>query len=252
VRTCDRLFSATPEANSSTPNRSFRLLGRKTVTTLPRLLPPAAFIRAACRITAALALALSGCRSLPLQPPIDLSSPGWIVREGQAVWQARAGAAGIAGELLVATHPDGRSVVQFTKTPLPFIVAQRTTEGWQAQIIPRNKTYSGRGAPPARLLWLHLPEALARGNAVDGFRFTTNAAGGWRLERLATGECLEGYFEPLPRSRTHLLKSGDHLAGLARMYAVTVKAIYDANPGEWRTWFRVGTRIQLPPPSPTP
>jgi len=134
-----------------------------------------------------------------VQPPIDLTSPGWNIREGQAVWRPQAGAEGVAGELLVATKPDGRSVVQFTKTPFPFIVAQRTAEGWQAQIIPRNKTYSGRGKPPARLLWLHLPEALSHGSALNGFRFTTNAAGGWRFERSATGESLEGYLEPRSR-----------------------------------------------------
>jgi len=171
------------------------------VTTLSRFTPPAAFPRTACGVIAALAaLALCGCRSLPLHPPIDLSGPGWIVREGQAVWRPRAGADGVAGDLVVATHPDGRSVVQFTKTPLPFLVAQRTAEGWQAQFIPRNKTYSGRGEPPARLLWLHLPEALARGSAGNGFRFTTNATGGWRFERITSGESLEGYLDSRPHA----------------------------------------------------
>ncbi len=223
------------------------------MTTVPPLSPPAAFARDACRVVAALAaIACCGCRSLPLQPPIDLSGPGWILREGQAVWRPRAGADGIAGDLLVATHPDGRSVVQFTKTPLPFIVAQRTARGWQTQIIPRNKTYSGRGAPPARLLWLHLPEALERGSTLEGFRFTTNATGGWRFERRATGECLEGYFEPPPRLHTHVVHSGENLAGIARMHGITVKSIHDANPGEWRTWFRVGKIINLPSVAPNP
>ena len=175
------------------------------MTTLPRLPPSAALARAACGVLVTLAaLILAGCRSLPLQPPIDLSRPGWIVREGQAIWRPRAGADGVAGDLVVAKHPDGRSVVQFTKTPLPFLVAQRTAEGWQAQFIPRNKTYSGRGEPPTRLLWLHLPEALARGRAGDGFRFTTNATGGWRFERRASGESLEGYLEPSSKIINHL------------------------------------------------
>jgi len=162
-----------------------------------RLPPSVAFAPAAGRVVAALAaLAVGGCRSLPLQPPIDCSGPGWILREGQAVWRPRAGADGIAGDLLVATHPDGRSVVQFTKTPLPFIVAQRTAHGWQAQIIPRNKTYSGRGAPPARLLWLHLPEALAGRETGGGFSFSKRSAGGWLFERRATGESVDGFLEP--------------------------------------------------------
>ncbi|HEU0011162.1 MAG TPA: hypothetical protein VFT34_15195 [Verrucomicrobiae bacterium] len=167
---------------------------------MPPLPPPAAFALAACRIVAALAaLAICCCRSLPLQPPIDFSGPGWNLREGQAVWRPRADADGIAGDLLVATHPDGRSVVQFTKTPLPFIVAQRTPHGWQAQIIPRNKTYSGRGAPPARLLWLHLPEALAGRKPGGEFSFSKRSDGGWLFERRATGESLEGFLEPPAR-----------------------------------------------------
>lgn len=223
------------------------------MTTSPRLPPPAAFARAACRVVAAVAaLALSGCRSLPLQPPIDLSGPGWIIREGQAVWRPRAGAEGIAGDLVIAMHPDGRSVVQFTKTPLPFLVAQRTPEGWQVQFIPRNKTYSGRGEPPDRLLWLHLPKVLAFGGISDDFGFTTNASGGWRFERGSTGESLEGYLELHSRPRTHVVKSGDYLIKIARMYGTTVQAISDANPGGWQTWFRVGNTINLPPLSPTP
>ena len=165
--------------------------------TAPRFPLLAGFPRAGRLLGVALVvLALCGCRSLPLQPPLDLSGPDWIIREGQGIWRERSGADGIAGDLVVATHPDGRSVVQFTKTPLPFLVAQRTSQGWQAQFIPRNKAYSGHGKPPARLLWLHLPEAFVRGNAPDGFRFTTNATGGWHFEREATGESLEGYLEP--------------------------------------------------------
>ena len=223
------------------------------MTTLLRLPQHAALARVSCRVVAGLAaLALSGCRSLPLQPPIDLSGPGWILREGQAVWRPRGGAEGVAGDLVVATHPDGRSVVQFTKTPLPFIVAQRTTNAWQLQLVPRNKTYSGRGEPPARLFWLHLPDALAHRNDFAIFSFATNAVGGWRFERCATAASLEGYLELRSRPSTHVVRSRDNLLGIARMYGVTIEALNAVNPGAWQTWLRVGKTIHLPPLAPTP
>jgi len=137
---------------------------------------------------------LCGCRSLAPQPAIDFSGPGWSVRQGQVIWRANRAAEGVAGELLVALHPDGRCVVHFSKT-LPFLEAQRGTNGWQVTIIPQHKTYSARGTPPARLIWLHLPEALRSGRAPNDFRFSPTANGHWRFERITTGESLEGYLE---------------------------------------------------------
>src|SRR5262249_44449715 len=72
-----------------------------------------------------LLLLLTGCFSASIRAPIDLTGPDWTRREGQAVWQAERHAAGVAGDLLVATHPDGRSLIQFIKPPLPFVTAQR-------------------------------------------------------------------------------------------------------------------------------
>src|SRR5262245_37969371 len=74
-----------------------------------------------------LLLLFAGCASAPLRAPLDLSGPGWTVREGQAVWQAGPTAPGVAGELLVATHADGSSLQQFIKPPLPFVLAQQNT-----------------------------------------------------------------------------------------------------------------------------
>ena len=92
---------------------------------------------------------------------MDLSQSGWNVRHGQAVWRSKKAAPEIAGELLVAMNRDGRSFVQFTKTPLPFIEAQSTTNAWQLHSIPDNKTYTGRGKPPVRASWLWLPRCLS-------------------------------------------------------------------------------------------
>ena len=140
---------------------------------------------------------LTACRTLPPLPPINLAEPGWKIQQGQAVWRPRANAPELAGDLLVASHPDGRSLVQFSKTPLPFVVAQATSNTWQIQFVPRNKTYSGQGAPPRRLIWLYLPKCLA-GHSIKDLQFVRLAEGRWRLSNLITGEVLEGFLTDLP------------------------------------------------------
>src|SRR5688572_25724539 len=77
----------------------------------------------------------SGCRTLPPAPQVNLSEPGWVIRQGQAVWSPKPGETDVAGDLLVAMHRDGRSMVQFTKPPLPFVVAQRDTNSWHVQFF---------------------------------------------------------------------------------------------------------------------
>src|SRR5262249_49980619 len=99
----------------------------------------------------------------------------------------------LAGELLVATHQDGRSLVQFTKTPLPFVVAQSTTNSWQIAFVPKNKTYSGHGEPPVRVIWLHLPRCLNGTPPPKPLVFERALGSGWKLENRVTGEMVTGY-----------------------------------------------------------
>src|SRR4051812_19452341 len=89
-----------------------------------------------------LLLALPACRTAPT-PKANLSEPGWTVRQGQAVWREKKDASGIAGELLLATRP-GRTFLQFTKTPFPFVIAQTGTNSWQMESPAENRRYSGR------------------------------------------------------------------------------------------------------------
>ncbi|MEY2409515.1 MAG: hypothetical protein QOF48_2185 [Verrucomicrobiota bacterium] len=145
---------------------------------------------------ALLPLALAGCRSLPPQAPMDFSGAEWSVQQGQVVWRPDGKTDGVAGELLLASDRGGRSVVQFTKTPLPFLVAERTPATWQVHFIPMHKTYGGHGAPPARIIWLHLAAALRGEPVTPGFQFSSKPGDGWRFERSVTGETLEGYLEP--------------------------------------------------------
>ena len=95
-------------------------------------------------------MTLVGCSSLPPQPAMNLSEPGWVVREGQATWRAEPGAATVQGSLLVAMHWSGRNVVQFTTTNGLLVSAQSTTNTWQAQFAGRDTISTGRGKVPER------------------------------------------------------------------------------------------------------
>jgi hypothetical protein len=102
----------------------------------------------------------------------------------------------ITGELLVAIHSDGRQFVEFAKPPVPIVTAQTLRDTWQVHFGPRNKTYSGRGTPSARIVWLQLPECLAGKPALDSWEWHPLENGAWRLENKSTGESLEGYLKP--------------------------------------------------------
>jgi hypothetical protein len=140
-------------------------------------------------------LGLTACRSGPPLPPLNLSEPGWTLRRGEAVWRAKRSAPEVAGEILLATNPDGRTFVQFTKTPFPVIVAQSTPRSWQIEAPAQNRRYSGNGPPPARLIWFQLPQVASGIRPADPWT-ASRRAHEWRLENRSTGESLEGYFAP--------------------------------------------------------
>ena len=142
-----------------------------------------------------LLLGSTGCRSLAPLPPANLAEPGWTVRHGQAVWHLPKSQSELAGDLIVATRPDGRSFVQFSKTPFPLVTGQLLAGQWEVEFPPQNKRYSGRGKPPARLIWLQLPLVLA-GRPPPRHWSWHQDANGWRLANPSNGESLEGFFEP--------------------------------------------------------
>src|SRR5437868_2795010 len=109
----------------------------------------------------ALLLALSaGCRTARPLPPANLNQPGWTAHTGQAVWKRGRGKPELAGEILVATRPNGRTFVQFSKAAFPLLTAQSSPEAWEVQTPINNQRHSGRGKPPTRLFLLWLPRAL--------------------------------------------------------------------------------------------
>jgi hypothetical protein len=143
-----------------------------------------------------------GCRNVPLLKPLDLSEPGWTLRQGQALWIPRDGAGELAGELLIATHPNGGGFVQFSKTPLPLVVAQITSNTWRIQFVAENQTFSGRGQPPTRFLWLHLAPCLLGRPAVKPVRYQNESGGALSLTNLVTGESIRGVLQVSDESRS--------------------------------------------------
>jgi hypothetical protein len=182
------------------------------------------FHRHACRLlfgSALLALVAlcGGCQSAGKSLFIA-SEPGWHVQEGQALWQPGKGYPELAGDIVLATHEDGRSLVQFSKTPLTLVSAQLTPTRWLVEFPPAGIGFSGMrqapvgpGAahlrapkdppsadaikrPPTRFLWFYLNAALSSQPLPPQLRFERKPDGGWRLENMRTHEIVEGYLSP--------------------------------------------------------
>jgi hypothetical protein len=137
----------------------------------------------------------TGCRTAT-QSLFIASGPGWHVQEGQALWRPGRELPEIGGDLVLASDDNGRSLVQFDKTPMTLVSAQITGAHWLIRFPPRRMVFSGRGLGPTRFAWLYLPAALA-GEPLPGlFRFQRKPDGGWRLENIRTGETLDGFLSP--------------------------------------------------------
>ncbi len=136
------------------------------------------------------------CRTATSLPPVDFSSPGWRLRQGQAVWKPSKNRPELAGDLLLAVHTNGNYLIQFTKTPFALASAQVADGRWQIDFGAGQHSWSGQGAPPARFVWFQLARVLAGRPADAPWKFTRRADNSWRLENAGTGEYLEGQFFP--------------------------------------------------------
>jgi len=136
-----------------------------------------------------------GCQTAP-RSLFTASGDGWHVRQGQAVWRPRRGLPELAGDLVVASHQDGRGFVQFAKPPVTLVWAQTTPSRWLIQFPAGHRSFRGHRRRPAHFAWLYLQAALA-GEAVPApLRFERQPAGDWRLENPRSGETLEGFLDP--------------------------------------------------------
>lgn len=144
----------------------------------------------------AMPVLLGGCQTTPHPPLFVATGPGWRVQEGQALWRPGRELPELGGELVVASHADGRCAIQFAKTPLPLVLAQTTRTHWLIEFPPRRMSFTGGRPPPARFGWLHLAAALAGEPLPASLRFQRKPDGGWRLENPRSGETVEGFLGP--------------------------------------------------------
>jgi hypothetical protein len=147
-------------------------------------------------LSAIVTILATGCLDTRPLGPVNLSEPGWQLREGQAIWKMKKSSPELAGEILLATRPDGRAYLQFTKTPFPFVIAQLTTNVWQFELPTQNRRYSGPGKGPARMPWLRLPGLLRGEPPPAGWQWRVPEQNHWRLEKPSSGEFIEGFLEP--------------------------------------------------------
>jgi hypothetical protein len=136
------------------------------------------------------------CRTGPPLPPTDLSSPGWQLHQGQAIWKPAKNRPELAGDLLLATNANGSYVVQFSKPPFTLATAQVAAGRWQIDFGGGKYSWRGPGTPPQRFVWFQLPRLLAGNPALSPWSFTRRPDDSWRLENAHTGESLEGAFFP--------------------------------------------------------
>ena len=137
----------------------------------------------------------SGCQT-SVKSLFVASGPGWHVQEGQALWRPRHGYPEIGGDVVLASHEDGRCLIQFAKTPMSLVMAQTTGTNWLIQFPPARMSFSGHRKPPTRFAWLYLHTALTGEQLPPPFQFERGPEGGWRLENTRSGETLKGFLSP--------------------------------------------------------
>ena len=171
------------------------------------------------------------------------------MREGQAAWRDGGTAPEMTGELLVATHLNGATYVQFSKYPLPILTAQTTSNQWQIQFHLQNRTYAGTGQPPRRIVWLYLAHRLTgRPTPLsNAWTFQRIAGGAWRLANPSTGEFIAGFLTPgLPT--THTARTNETFESIAPNYGVELRDLRAANPGLNADGLSPGELVNLPVP----
>jgi len=141
-------------------------------------------------------LSLSACRTTGTVNPINLSEPGWSVRQGQALWHMPGQRPELAGEIVVALNADGRCFVEFSKTPFPLVRAECGDSRWEIEFPPEKLFYAGGSPPPRQLAWLQVCRGLAGKATAFPWRFERHADGSWRLDNSLSQETVEGYYQP--------------------------------------------------------
>ena len=137
----------------------------------------------------------AACSSTGPLEPLDTSAPGWVVRQGQALWRPEGDKPEIAGDVILATHPSGRSYIQFSKT-LPILSGRLSPIGWEFEATAENKHYSGRGAPPKKIAWLQVLRVHEGREISDRWTVAHPSKDFIALENQFTGERLQVQLQP--------------------------------------------------------
>jgi hypothetical protein len=137
----------------------------------------------------------AGCQTTN-QKLFTVSGQGWRVQQGQALWRPGRAYPEVGGDLVLASHDDGRCLIQFSKMPISLVLAQTTRTNWLIEFPARRLTFSGHRHPSTRFGWLYLAAALSGQSLPAAFRFETKPDGGWRLENSSSGETIEGFLTP--------------------------------------------------------
>jgi len=138
---------------------------------------------------------LLGCVTSGPMAPLDMSAPGWQVRQGQAIWKPDSKKPEITGDIVLAANPSGNSYLQFSKT-MPIVSAQTTPDRWSVEFPPENKHYSGGGTGPARLVWVQLLRVIEGRELKGDWRLIYPSKEFIALEDDESGERLEVHFQP--------------------------------------------------------
>ncbi|MEM7584396.1 MAG: hypothetical protein AAF560_13490 [Acidobacteriota bacterium] len=136
-----------------------------------------------------------GCASAVDWPAADLTTPGWTVDTGQALWQPREVATRIAGDLIVARHAGGDVMIHFSKSALPIFTARTRDGAWSLELTQRDRSYAGRGRPPKRFVWFQLPAMLDGGDPPKKWWFERVGDGEWLLRRVDGSESIRIFLD---------------------------------------------------------
>jgi hypothetical protein len=123
-------------------------------------------------------------------PRVDLADASWTVWSGQALWRPGADRQPLAGDVLLARHANGDVLVNFSKSPLSIFTAQTAGAAWRIDFIEEGRSYSGRGRPPGRFVWLYLPDILAGAPPPRSWAVESEGGDEWQLARARTGETI--------------------------------------------------------------
>lgn len=135
-------------------------------------------------------IVLLSCSTDPLLPAVDLSTPGWTVWTGQALWKAEADRAAIAGDIVLARHNNGDVLISFAKPPVPIFTAQTSADLWRIDLVYTQRTRSGAGNPPSYFVWFRIPAMLQGSTAPKGWRIISEAETVWELQNPDSGESI--------------------------------------------------------------